>query len=220
MSTTTTVSPYPIALDDLKAKIREEHDLYRKFQKKAHEAEKTSLEHAIACGRMLIELKKRVKHGHLNWELKQIGVKPRMASNYTRIALKSATVADLPCGTIKGALAHLTNEKRLAEDKPTPPPPIEVDIVTSTRPPQRGITVDAEIVEKDDHQEDDPAPLVIDGTRDDDECKPEPGVAMVYARTALDMLNKIPKKDPSRDKAIAMIEEWITNNPRKKGTNS
>lgn len=152
----TIVSTDALPLDDLKAKIKEEHDLYRKFQKKAHEAEKTSLEHAIACGRMLIELKKRVKHGHLNSELRQIGVKPRMASNYARIALKSATVADLPCGTIKGALAHLTNEKRLAEDKPTPPAPIEADIVPDTRPPSKGITVDAVIVEKEDHQEDEP----------------------------------------------------------------
>lgn len=43
---------------------------------------------------------------------------------------------------------------------------------------------------------------------------PEPGVAMVYARTALDALNKIPKKDPSRNKAIAMIAEWLTLNTK------
>jgi hypothetical protein len=51
-----------------------------------------------------------------------------------------------------------------------------------------------------------PEPLVVDGTH---EPQPEPGVAMVYARTALDALNKIPRKDPSRQGAIEMIRQWL-----------
>lgn len=49
---------------------------------------------------------------------------------------------------------------------------------------------------------------------DTDSPEPEPGVAMVYARTALNALNKIPRRDPSRSKAISMIAEWLENNKK------
>jgi ParB-like chromosome segregation protein Spo0J len=48
----------------------------------------------------------------------------------------------------------------------------------------------------------------------EDSPEPEPGVALVYARTALNALNKIPKRDPSRKKAISMIAEWLENNTK------
>ena len=62
--------------------------------------------------------------------------------------------------------------------------------------------------------EEEPEPLVVDGA-DEERIKPEPGVALVYARTAIDALNKIPKRDPSRKKAISMIESWLVNNTKK-----
>ena len=40
----------------------------------------------------------------------------------------------------------------------------------------------------------------------------EKGVALVYARTALDQLGKIPKRDPSRKQAITLIRDWLTEN--------
>jgi hypothetical protein len=48
-------------------------------------------------------------------------------------------------------------------------------------------------------------------TESDEEEIPEPesGVALVYARTAIDALNKIPKRDPSRKAAIKMISDWL-----------
>ena len=63
---------------------------------------------------------------------------------------------------------------------------------------------------------DEPEPLVVDGTSEEPEftATPEPGVALVYARTALDALNKIPKRDPSRKAAIALIQEWLNNNKK------
>jgi hypothetical protein len=42
-----------------------------------------------------------------------------------------------------------------------------------------------------------------------DRPTPEAGVALVYARTAIDALNKIPKRDPSRKAAIQMIYDWL-----------
>ena len=51
---------------------------------------------------------------------------------------------------------------------------------------------------------------------EDEEPKPEPGVALVYARTAINALNMIPKKDPSRKAAIDMIAEWISRNTQTK----
>jgi ParB-like chromosome segregation protein Spo0J len=44
---------------------------------------------------------------------------------------------------------------------------------------------------------------------------PEAGVALTYARTALNALNQIPKRDPSRKQAIALISEWVENNKTK-----
>lgn len=48
-------------------------------------------------------------------------------------------------------------------------------------------------------------------TESDEEQTPEAesGVALVYARTAIDALNKIPKRDPSRKAAIKMISDWL-----------
>lgn len=53
-----------------------------------------------------------------------------------------------------------------------------------------------------------PEPIRMEG---DEEEMPEPesGVALVYARTAIDALNKIPKRDPSRKAAIKMISDWL-----------
>lgn len=63
--------------------------------------------------------------------------------------------------------------------------------------------------------EEEPETLIEDGTKEyAPQGIPEPGVALVYARTALDALNKIPKRDPSRSKAISMIQEWVKQNTK------
>jgi hypothetical protein len=65
-------------------------------------------------------------------------------------------------------------------------------------------------------EEDELEPLVVDESRSEMQGTAEPGVALVYARTALDALNKIPKRDPSRNQAISMIDEWVKRNTKKK----
>jgi ParB-like chromosome segregation protein Spo0J len=92
---------------------------------------------------------------------------------------------------VKEAAKKLKNTRR-EYAKPLPP---EESLDESQSPPQsNGYDGSAEI--------------------DEDTPKPEPGVAMVYARTALDALNKIPKRDPSRSKAIQMIAEWLKTNTK------
>jgi hypothetical protein len=84
----------------------------------------------------------------------------------------------------------------------------KASILTEAFPPKRkpeasSTPAPVEPDESEAAEDDEPEPLVVDGTK-------EPGVAMVYARTALDALNKIPAKDPMRSSAIEAVAEWVS----------
>lgn len=177
---TTTV----IELPELRNRIKAEDSKARNIAKK-------SLAHVIECGLLLIELKARVNHGHWKYEARQLNMSPRTISNYMKIA-RNGNVAVLGKG-VRDALRLLSIAENPPPANPTAPALPEPP-APSPRLPQ--ITLDAEIVE--------PAQLV-----DDAPPIPEPGVALVYARTASDALNKIPKRDPSRKAAIQMISDWV-----------
>jgi hypothetical protein len=75
----------------IEAEIRAEHEA-------CNGAAQTSLEHAIRCGKLLIEAKDMLKHGQwLPWLHDNCGLSERTAQRCMRLArnAKSATVADL-----------------------------------------------------------------------------------------------------------------------------
>lgn len=106
---TTAIAP-PSALPDLADAINLEH-------KAAIEHAQHAVEHALKCGRLLIQAKGQLPHGEfLSWLSEHCHVKQRQARNYMRVAdnwqaieAKTAPGADL---TIKGALAVLQAEER------------------------------------------------------------------------------------------------------------
>jgi hypothetical protein len=112
-----------IELPELRSRIKAEDSKARNIAKK-------SLAHVIECGRLLIELKARVNHGHWKYEARQLNMSPRTISNYMKIA-RNGNVAVLGKG-VRDALRLLS----IAENPPPPPSP--------SRPAD--IVVDAEIV--------------------------------------------------------------------------
>jgi hypothetical protein len=91
------------SLTDLAARIKAEHDA-------STLAIKRGVEHAIRCGRLLIDAKEQIKHGQwLPWLRDHCGVNERTAQQYMRLARhaeelesKSASLADL---TVEEAVA-------------------------------------------------------------------------------------------------------------------
>ena len=79
-------------LPELAARIRSEHEAVGRSARNA-------LDHASACGQMLIEAKDQLEHGEwLPWLKAHCEIPPRTASHYMRLAKrlpKSASVADL-----------------------------------------------------------------------------------------------------------------------------
>jgi hypothetical protein len=115
----------------LAVEIRREHEA-------AEAASKSSVEHAIAAGSLLIEAKEQVKHGEwLPWLAANCSVPDRTARLYMRLArnraeieAKSATVADL---TLRGAILLLTpdpgpEDSPVAEPRALAPGEIELPI--------------------------------------------------------------------------------------------
>ena len=49
-----------------------------------------------------------------------------------------------------------------------------------------------------------------------DRSQPVNGVAMTYARSAMEFLNKMPKRDPSRKDAVKLIAYWVEQNTNMK----
>ena len=101
------------SLTDLAARIRAEHEA-------TADALKSSVEHAMAAGDLLIEAKAQVKHGQwLPWLTEHCAMSDRTARLYMQLARhrpeieESATVADL---NLRGALALITVPK-VSKDK-------------------------------------------------------------------------------------------------------
>jgi len=74
---------------------------------------RNTIQHAIRCGELLLEMKRRVGHGNwLAWVDEHFQASERTARNYIQIA-KTATVADLHDDTtIRSALRALTSRSQ------------------------------------------------------------------------------------------------------------
>lgn len=101
---------------------------------------RSSLEHAIRAGELLIEAKERCDHGEwLPW-LDEIEVPQKTANNYMRLAANQPALANLGVGSITKALAAL------AKPKPEPPPvPAEI-VHTAKAADPRMPTLEAEVL--------------------------------------------------------------------------
>jgi len=92
--------PSTSTLDDLAARIRAEHEAFISTLR-------SSLEHAISAGEMLIEAKARLKHGQwLPW-LKDV-MPERTASHYMRLARSKNEIGNVADLSVRGAVKLLT----------------------------------------------------------------------------------------------------------------
>ncbi len=191
-----------MTLNDLKDGIRSENTKARSMARK-------SLEHVRTCGEMLIAMKGRVEHGSWICELKLIGIERKTASNYMRIAERWETVSHLNRG-VKDALTLLCRE----DAPPTPAPSPRPSPASSKPPLPLGATYqDAEIVEpsapdiQPEPQDDEPEPLVVDGTSDEIIEKENPWVT---SRQAIAELAKLDGKisSPLGDVLAYIEKRW------------
>lgn len=106
--------------------INNQHELFIGSLKRARA-------HAIRCGQLLIEQKKKLSHGEwLPWIMANLSFKKSMAENYMHLARNSQRVGNLPEDTpVRQLLSSLkpleTEEKllptRVTEDGTRTPPP-------------------------------------------------------------------------------------------------
>jgi vacuolar-type H+-ATPase subunit D/Vma8 len=92
--------------DDLAREINSEHGHVEMYKH-------NTIQHAIRCGELLLEMKQRVGHGNwLAWVHEHFEASERTARNYMEIA-KSAAVADLKDDTtMRSALRALASRSR------------------------------------------------------------------------------------------------------------
>lgn len=136
MSTSITIAPAYEQMDapTLKEEIRSENT-------KARSAARKSLEHVRACGEMLIALKAKVPHGIFQYELKDLKIERRTASNYMRVATEWETVSHLNHG-VKDALKLLNRADSPPSTSSSPAP------APAPAPPRPSpLIIDAEIME-------------------------------------------------------------------------
>jgi Protein of unknown function (DUF3102) len=100
--------------EDLAGEINAEHGLVETYKH-------NTIEHAIRCGELLREMKRRVGHGNwLAWVQEHFQASERTARNYMEIA-KSAAVADLnEDTTMRSALRALASPSQPREPKLEP----------------------------------------------------------------------------------------------------
>jgi Protein of unknown function (DUF3102) len=100
-----------VSLGDLARRIDDEH-------RAATGAARTAIEHAIACGKLLLEAKAGVSHGGwLDWLRTNTALSVRQSQDYMRLAQNADA---LPAANARST-AHLTIDgalKLLAEPKP------------------------------------------------------------------------------------------------------
>lgn len=97
--------------DDLVREINAEHGQVETYKR-------NTIQHAIRCGELLLEMKQRVGHGNwLAWVREHFDASERTARNYMEIA-KSAAVADLRDDTtMRSALRALASRSQPKEPK-------------------------------------------------------------------------------------------------------
>lgn len=166
-----------------------------------------ALEFARKSGESLTEAKAQVKHGEWIPWLKINFTGPRStAHKYMTLAANVHSYGHLEPKSISEAFRLIAGESEEDEPEEEEAPPVVV-VPVAEKPVARSVPV--EVVEDEEEDEPEPEEEEVGGVP---QTTPEHGVAIVYARSALNALNKIPKRDPSRKEAIAMIANWLEAN--------
>lgn len=162
------------SLDVLAVEIRNAHGL-------VEDSARSTVEHAIRAGELLIEAKAQVRHGEWLPYLTQTGIPQKTANNYMRLAANQPRVADL--GSVREALAELAEPRAVPELEVEA---VEVEIVEPTATVTEPDDVQLSIIEQTrEHKGEDvaravaesmnvtypEAPLVV--VPDDEEQEPE-----------------------------------------------
>jgi hypothetical protein len=105
------------ALPDLAQAIDREHQA-------AHQAARNALDHALECGRLLIQAKAAVPHGGwLSWLEANVSFGPRQAQKYMRLAEHEEETRNATSGSHLGAVARWSLNDALGElARPDPDP--------------------------------------------------------------------------------------------------
>ena len=196
------------SLDALASQANENHQL-------AEATAGSALEYARRSGAALVEAKALVKHGEwIGWLEANFNASRMTASRYMRLSNVTCEL-HMASASINEALRMIAGEDEEEEVHEEPEaelfdePEYEVEPqhgeIGNEQPEgeqeqEEARSVAVEIVDEDEE-------LVDEDIQD--RPTPEAGVALVYARTAIDALNKIPKRDPSRKAAIQMISDWL-----------
>jgi hypothetical protein len=202
------------SLSDLAAQANENHQL-------AESTAGRALEFARLSGAALIEAKSQVSRGEwIAWLSANFGATRMTAHRYMKLADPNVTcMLQSEPKSINEALRMIAGEDEEEEDEDLDAVFEEAlaDARQSATPKSFADSL-VSIPEPTPEPEDEPRAVAVevvdeeDGEPEPPECEPEKGVGLVYARTALDALNKIPKRDPSRKPAIAMIRDWLEAN--------
>jgi hypothetical protein len=200
------------SLDALAFQANENHQL-------AEVTAGSALEYARRSGAALVEAKALVKHGEwLGWLRANFNGSQRTAYNYITLTTKLQCVASLEPRSINEALRMIAGEnEEEEEEEPEDEPEAELfDKPEDEVEPQHGEVEDEQPADEEEQEE--ARAVAVEIVEEDEDCAadeigeqpdPELGVALVYARTAIDALNKIPKRDPSRKAAIKMVSDWL-----------
>jgi hypothetical protein len=196
------------SLDALASQANENHQL-------AEATAGSALEYARRSGAALVEAKALVPYGKwMDWLKDNFTATSRTAHRYMTLA-DSTRVSNVEASSIREALRMIAGEDE--EEEVHEEPQAELfDEPEDEVEPQHG-EIGNEQPEEEEKQEE-ARSVAVEIVDEDEELvdediqdrpTPEAGVALVYARTAIDALNKIPKRDPSRKAAIQMISDWL-----------
>jgi hypothetical protein len=196
------------SLDALAFQANENHQL-------AEATAGSALEYARRSGAALAEAKGLVKHGEwLGWLSGNFAGSYRTAASYMQVA-NVQHAALLKPASIREALRMIAGEDEEEESEEEPQSEL-FDEPEDDIEPQRGEVVDEQ--PQGEQEQEEARAVAVEIVEEDEDCdadeiqeqpEPESGVALVYARTAIDALNKIPKRDPSRKAAIKIISDWL-----------
>jgi hypothetical protein len=205
------MNEYITSLDALASQANENHQL-------AEATAGSALEYARRSGAALVEVKALVKHGEwLGWLEANFNASRITAAKYMKLANVNHDL-HLDASSIREALRMIAGEdEEDEEEKPEEEPQAELfDEPEGEVEPQHGEVVDEQPADEEEQEE--ARAVAVEIVEEDEDCdadeiqeqpEPESGVALVYARTAIDALNKIPKRDPSRKAAIKIISDWL-----------
>jgi hypothetical protein len=197
------------SLDTLASQANENHQL-------AEATAGSALEYARRSGAALVEAKALVKHGEwLGWLASNFGASRFTAANYMKLASNVECVQHLEPRSINEALRMIAGEDEEEEVHEEPQAELFDEPEDEVEPQHGEVEVEHQQGEQEQEEARSVAVEIVDENEElvdediQDRPTPEAGVALVYARTAIDALNKIPKRDPSRKAAIQMIFDWL-----------